>query len=57
MCGNISPRRTDTCPTDVTYQVYDELYEGDGECTVGFTAAASEYDITDFVVDWTNRAY
>ena len=56
MCGNISPSQSNTCPTDVTFQVYDVTYECDGSCTEGFLAAANEYGIGS-AVDWTIRTY
>ena len=43
MVGNISPNQVKTCPIGVNIEVYGEIYEGDGDCFVGFDASASEY--------------
>ena len=54
MVGNISPRQSNTCPTDVSIQVYDSVYQGSGDCTDGFTTAATTYGIENNV-DWQRR--
>lgn len=54
MVGNISPRQSNTCPTDVSIQVYDSVYQGSGDCTDGFTTAATTYSIENNV-DWQRR--
>ena len=57
MCGNISPRRSNTCPTGVSFDVYGTVYDGDGDCTDGFTRAASKYDKIDVTINWTARLH
>lgn len=57
MCGNISPRISNTCPTGVAFDVYGTVYDGDGDCTAGFTRAADKYVEIDDTINWTARLY
>lgn len=57
MVGNISPRRSDTCPTDVTIDVYGTWYDGDGDCANGFGAAQNAYATVGDTVNWAAREY
>ena len=58
MVGNISDRRqTNTCPTNVTIQVYDSTHDGSGDCNLGFQAAVNGYTTVDGSVNWTAREY
>lgn len=33
--------------------IYDNVYDGNGDCTGGFTAAVDAYDIVEYAVNWT----
>ncbi len=56
MCGNIGPSQVNTCPVGITIDIYGNSYPGNGDCSSGFGAARTVYNITR-PVDWNSRKF